>query len=1033
MKCPGCGRESSESAASCSHCGGLLPPDSDPLESPTANFPGFGRSLAPGDLFAGRYRIVEDLGEGGMGRVYKVFDEEMKETLALKLLLPEIADDSATIARFRNELRLARMISHPNVCRVHDIDRDDGTHYLTMEFVEGRSLRTVLDEHKELAPEAAVSLAGQIAAGLAAAHGRGVVHRDLKPQNVMVDAAGHARIMDFGLALSSGAEGEDRRGPIIGTPEYMSPEQAEGREADGRSDIYALGVMLYEMVTGRRPFAGRSTAEVLHKQRTERPEEPGKLRPLLPEGLDRVILNCLEKSKENRYRTAADLGRALAAVGPSVETSAGGTAQPKARRLRRPALAAFVLLAAAAAGIFLWRWQAPRPQAVPSGDALRVAVAAFTNRTGETGYDYLQEAVPNLLITSLEQAEGIRVTAWERLADLRRRLGKPDRREIDLDLGFELCRLDGVDVLIHGGYAKQGETFITETKAYDVRTKSVIRSVRAQGDGVGSLLDRQIDEISADFVRALTTAESVGQATVTPINEMTTGVMAAYDAFLKGRQAFENARLDDARNQLESAVRLDPAFPLAWLYLARVHEATGDIPALRATVQDYTPHQAVLAGREGLYVEALAARLIDRDPEKHIRTLELLLARYEDKRARVDLGEAHEGRGFPSRAEADYQRALEVDPRFGPALVRLARLLLERREFDRALEYLGRYAESCPGEPAPLDALGGAYFAAGRFDRAIAACEEASRLRPDFGSDLKVGYCQAVREDYAEATSSTDRFIAAAPPGRDRARGYLVRGFYLQVQGRLAQAFKEWDAAEALLRSLGDDRGLEAVEDCRLWTYYDWERDERFIEAARAAVERRRTKGLDEAPVLEAMMEYYEGLHDARAGKAEAARARLAAVRSRLSETKDPRPSGRLRQAARHLAFELLLAAGRTREAIAELEKADWPAVDLSSGAGFIAPNLPFLEDLSARTLIAKKETDKAIAEYRRLLNPMNTGRRLVHPLARFRLARLLERAGRRREALEQYRRAAEIWADADGDVSEAAEAKARLEALKTP
>jgi tetratricopeptide (TPR) repeat protein len=1036
VKCPQCRQENAEAAETCSRCGSRLTPLPDPLESPTDTFPGFATALPPGSLFAGRYRITEDLGIGGMGKVYKVFDTEIGEMLALKLVLPGIAADRITIARFQNELKLARKISHKNVCRVHDLGKEKETYYITMEYVEGRSLKSLIETAKALSPDSALSLARQLCAGLEEAHRQGVVHRDLKPQNVMIDKDGNAKIMDFGLARSIETGHETRRGVIIGTPEYMSPEQAEGKEADGRSDIYSLGVILFEMLTGGLPFAGRSTAEILHKQKTETPEEPGKLQPGIPDGLNRVVLGCLEKKKEDRYQTAADLGRELESIGPCGRPSGTRAASRPAAAagLRRFILPAMLFVAVSAAGVFIWKHNSPRPPAGPFPDVLRVAVITFVNQTGDVSYDYLQDAIPNLLITSLEQTEGLRVTAWERLADLLKRLGKQDLEAIDRDLGFELGRLDGIDVIVLGSYKKTGNTFVTNAKAYDVRSKDIIRSVSARGEGIDSLLKSQIDEVSAELARALTAAEGVGRAEVTPVTEMTTGVMEAYDSYLKGRDALENARLTDARDHLEKTVRIDPGFSLAYLYLAKVHSLTGDLPALRAIIQDFRPHQKPMPGREGLTVEALTARFADNDLERYFRTLTRLVTQFPlDKRAHVELAEACESRGMLQQAEAEYLRALEIDARFGPALDRLAGICLARNEYDKALEYLGRYAAACPDEPNPREAIGGAYFFAGRFDRAIEAYQEALKIRPDFGSDLKIGYCCAVREDYAEALRWTDRFIAAAPAGRAKAEGYLIRGFYLEVQGRLVEAFKEWEAAEALLRSAGDDRGLDEVQSCRLWMYYDWGKADRFLSAARIRVEHRLTKNLDSQSLNRALMEFYEGLHDVRAGKLAKARAGLDSLQSRLSEIQDKREDGILREASLALSAELLLARGRAGEAAAEFEKTARPAVGLTRAGAVITPNLPFRDDFPARAMTAGKDLDGAIAEYRRLLNPMNTGRRLVHPMARYRLAKLYEQAGRRLQALEQYRRVVETWENADGDLGEVLDARARLAALENP
>ncbi|GAI84985.1 unnamed protein product, partial [marine sediment metagenome] len=196
------------------------------------------------------------LGKGGMGKVYKAHDTEIKEQVALKLLKPEIASDEKTIERFRNEIRLARKIAHKNVGRMYDLGKAEGSYFISMEYVSGQDLKGLIRQSRQLTVGTTISIAKQVCGGLAEAHRLGIAHRDLKPSNIMIDKDGNARIMDFGIARSLKAKGITGPGVMIGTPEYMSPEQVEGKEVDQRSDIYSLGVILYEMVTGQVPFEG---------------------------------------------------------------------------------------------------------------------------------------------------------------------------------------------------------------------------------------------------------------------------------------------------------------------------------------------------------------------------------------------------------------------------------------------------------------------------------------------------------------------------------------------------------------------------------------------------------------------------------------------------------------------------------------------------------------------------------------------------------------------------------------------------------
>ena len=304
-KCPKCKSDNPGTATFCADCGTQLPSlekieVTETLETPK-------EELTTGSTFAGRYQIIEELGKGGMGKVYKVHDTKIKEKIALKLIRPEIAKDKKTLERFSNELKFARKIRHKNICQMFDLGEERGTHFITMEFVPGQDLKGLIRQTGQLAVGTTINIAKQICDGLLEAHKLGVVHRDLKPSNIMIDKEGNVRIMDFGIARSLSAKGITGAGVIIGTPEYMSPEQVEGKETDQRSDIYSLGVILYEMATGQTPFKGDTPFTIGVKHKSERPKDPKELNAQIPEDFSRVILRCMEKDKECRYQSAGEL------------------------------------------------------------------------------------------------------------------------------------------------------------------------------------------------------------------------------------------------------------------------------------------------------------------------------------------------------------------------------------------------------------------------------------------------------------------------------------------------------------------------------------------------------------------------------------------------------------------------------------------------------------------------------------------------------------------------------------------------------
>src|SRR6202167_4379733 len=257
-----------------------------------------------------RYEILGEAGHGSMGNVYKARDRETGETVALKLLKPEIASDQAMMERFKNELLFARKITHKNVCRVYEFNRVGGVAYTSMEFVEGESLRSVLNRFGGLPQRKATDLALQICSGLKEAHAQGIVHRDLKPENVMIDGQGNVKIMDFGIARSMEA-GTRLTGSMVGTPAYMAPEQVAVKPVDYRTDIYSLGLMLYEMFTGAAAFSADNSIAVALKQMREEPAPPHEIEPNIPVGIERAILKCLEKDPARRFQSIAELETSL--------------------------------------------------------------------------------------------------------------------------------------------------------------------------------------------------------------------------------------------------------------------------------------------------------------------------------------------------------------------------------------------------------------------------------------------------------------------------------------------------------------------------------------------------------------------------------------------------------------------------------------------------------------------------------------------------------------------------------------------------
>jgi len=411
MKCPRCQFDNSSETNFCAKCGMPLFAAGPEFFGPTATMQTPLARMERGTVFASRYEIIEELGKGGMGRVYKAYDKKIKENVALKLLNPEIASEAVTLERFSNELKLARKISHRNVCRMYDIGQDGTTHYITMEYVTGEDLKSFIRRSGHLAEPKAVVIARQICEGLAEAHHGGILHRDLKPQNVMIDRDGNSRIMDFGIARSLYARGITGSGIMIGTPEYMSPEQAEAEEVDQRSDIYSLGVIIYEMVTGQVPFSGETPLSVAIKQKTQQPRNPREVNPLISEDISRLILKCLEKPKANRFGSAKELLAELTRIEQGLPTTERmiPARKPITTReitvkfsLRKLAVPALILTAVVVAGLAVRGFIPAKKKLSPPGERTQGFPAVSSSHSerskpqAASGGDEQKVAIPDL-------------------------------------------------------------------------------------------------------------------------------------------------------------------------------------------------------------------------------------------------------------------------------------------------------------------------------------------------------------------------------------------------------------------------------------------------------------------------------------------------------------------------------------------------------------------------------------------------------------------------------------------------------------
>ncbi|MCK4931729.1 MAG: protein kinase [Candidatus Aminicenantes bacterium] len=616
--CLKCGAENTSDSNYCKSCATQLLPSKESQVSVTVTLETPKEELTTGFTFADRYQIIEELGQGGMGRVYKALDKEVNERIAIKLLRPEIAADSKTIERFRNELKFSRKIGHKNVCRMYDLNKEENTYYITMEYVPGEDLKSFIKRSKQLTPSTIISIGKQVCEGLSEAHRLGVVHRDLKPQNIMIDKEGNARIMDFGIARSLRGKGVTAEGVIIGTPEYMSPEQVEAKDIDERSDIYSLGVVLYEMAAGHVPFEGETALSVAMKHKGELPKNPREFNPQIPGDLCLIVLKCLEKDKDRRYQSADELLNAL----KRFEESQTDRTQ-----------------------ISEWKTS--------------IAVLPFKNMSADPEQEYFCEGLAEELINAFAQMRDLRVVARTSAFSFK---GK----DIDIrDIGRKL----NVETVLEGSVRKAGNRLRVTAQLINVADGFHLWSNR---------FDRELEDIFAiqdDIAQSIIKElkiEILG-AEEEPLVKVYTENTEAYEAYLKGRFhlfKFTHEHFDIALEYFHLALEKYPDYALAYAGIAFYWLAKANLGFAALRESFLKSKEAALKAielddslAEAHEVLAAVSYYYEWDwkktEEEYKRTIEL---NPNLVNARLMYAEFLSSMRHPDEAMAEIERALELDP-----------------------------------------------------------------------------------------------------------------------------------------------------------------------------------------------------------------------------------------------------------------------------------------------------------------------------------------------------------------------------------
>jgi tetratricopeptide (TPR) repeat protein/predicted Ser/Thr protein kinase len=960
------------------------------------------------------YRILSKLGEGGMGVVYKAEDLTLGRTVALKFLPPDSIAREEDRARLVHEARAAAALLHPNICPVYEIAEADSRIFIAMAHIEGRSLKDRIAEGP-IPLEEALSIARQIGDALASAHAKGIIHRDIKPANVMLTADGRPMLMDFGLAKVSGATKLTRTGTTMGTVAYMSPEQVQGREADHRADIWALGAVLYEMVSGRPPFGGDYEAALLYSILNEDPEPLAEEGGDISAGLDGIVAKALAKDPARRYQKAEDLVADLDALARDSGALPAGKVMParglkrlwrRARPRQRAAAVASVVALVAIASILIIRSGLMRP----ASEQYFLAVMDFHDATSG-GDSTLAAAITELVNTNLVQSlidtEGIRVKSLDLLHDLRRRLYGQRRGAIDRSQIYDLARQAETTLYLVGTIGQAGPNQFVDWELVDARNGNVVGGSRAEGAKLSVIADKIIEDVLPRIARACGIEPASAASSVESI---TTKNPRAYQHYTAGMLASEEGRVDDAIAEFERAVALDSTFALAYLELGReylhyfagqkVHECFDKAWSLKS-------HLGI---KDQLRLEAERENYGSGTIGRSIAILRTMRERWpDDRQILIDLRYRVGSRWYFREAIEISEEGLRMypDDRAIGGLAYCGLLAVVGR-IDEALRYARSYAKRHPGEPMGWNDLGWVYLYSGLPDSAEVAFNKAVGLDPRLARENDYALLVAFhRGDLRGATANLEQTLADVntPPFR---RNYLImRGhggpclalLYIEagLYAKMREASKEYYTPRQI-SGWGQTRHFVAMErwseiidahriysdlakaDTTLGPFYPRDLGKALAELGDAGGAREIAKQLLEAEFEAGAMV----VHDANDIRARAA----------LAE-RDPKTA---------LKF------------LSEMRKNGVP------WGGYI--------DIDYRTTLARAyrmdgRLNEAAEVHREMLRIYGS-----HAISHYELGTLYEEMKRPAEAKKEYAKFLEMWSEADEDLPQLVDAKKRFAAL---
>jgi serine/threonine protein kinase/tetratricopeptide (TPR) repeat protein len=954
------------------------------------------------------YRIEEKLGDGGMGVVYRATDTKLGRQVALKFLPAFVSTRTEEKDRFLAEARTASKLDHPNIATIYEVNEADGKLFYAMSLVEGLTLKSLRQQgpvtHKQI-----IQIAIQIADGLTHAHERFVIHRDIKPQNVMVTSEGLVKILDFGLAKMGLEESKSGGFSTAGTAAYLSPEQAQGKPATPQSDLFSLGVTLYEMVSGQLPFKGEHPAALLYSVVHEDPPLLAQLAPDAPPGLVAIVERLMAKDPARRYASSAELAAQLRAVARDLDFSSF-SGSLRARKYeatfgwRSVTVAILALLGLGIGAAFFLDSGTGRPAA--AANQYDVAVMYFDDLSQSNGEKRVGEMVTELLITDLSRSPYLSVLSSQRLYDILKQLNREGQTQIDRSVASEIAQRAKARNMITGSILKSGDRTRLTVNIIDVSTGEVLHSEQVEGNDLFAM----VDSVSVQVKSNLDLPRETQLAGDRPVSEGTTRNAEAYLHYVKGIEAYHRLDWEPARAQFDSAIALDSSFTLAYI---RAGIATfSNNQQAQGLVYMNLGRAALAAGllppRESLMTAAFAAA-VDNNVKEAIRVFGEMQRRFpDDKEAYFWQGTMMTGSGDTRAGIAQFEKSLQLDPDYPFALINLIEAYTDLEDFTNATVMAERYRNVRPDEATPRLTLAGLYIRQNLRAKARTELEAARDIAPESFNVAASLAAYFAREGYIDSIRAVLGPFMTDTSHTSVGAANWTWGSALYLGGRFKDAFRQMHETVEVEKRYGDRLATARYLAGMARAYLGVEE----IDSARAIWQRAYKLGPDQMKFSDLPYEI-----EARAGNLDGAQA----IRDTLLSAAKQRVS-----AARAQTLE------RTFDGWSAIILRDFKrALPAFFEARKLSGDPDDFSFLIGQSYVETGQPDKAREELLRSLNrydPLGTGTQWLRSW--YYLGRAQEDLGNRGDAIAAYRTFLKYWGKADRKLPEVEDAKSRLSEL---